>query len=180
MYQFPKDLYADVRIEENYNLWLGVKNGDLDSDGSTKEAGAFIRVFDGTMWYTGTTNKLDEKINKSLPHQKCGRLFEFSSDCDVCNGVLDHLLQIVRSHLNLIANLACAEHHGVAKQDGFIHDGGKGFFHTDGGAAAVDINRQGEKFPLRDHGDGFLARRARSSLEIKLRGGRDYKDMQCL
>ena len=65
MYQFPKDLYADVRIEENYNLWLGVKNGDLDSDGSTKEAGAFIRVFDGTMWYTGTTNKLDE-IQKEL------------------------------------------------------------------------------------------------------------------
>ena len=65
MYQFPKDLYADVRIEENYNLWLGVRNGDLDSDGCTKEAGAFIRVFDGTMWYTGTTNKLDE-IQKEL------------------------------------------------------------------------------------------------------------------
>ena len=65
MYQFPKDLYADVRIEENYNLWLGVKNGDLDSDGLTKEAGAMIRVFDGTMWYTGTTNNLDE-IQKEL------------------------------------------------------------------------------------------------------------------
>ena len=65
MYQFPKDLYADVRIEETYNLWLSVQNGDLDSDGSTKQTGAFIRVFDGTMWYTGTTNDLDE-IQKEL------------------------------------------------------------------------------------------------------------------
>lgn len=65
MYQFPKDLYADVRIEENYNLWLGVKNGELESDGTVKTAGAMIRVFDGTMWYTSTTNKLDE-IQKEL------------------------------------------------------------------------------------------------------------------
>jgi len=65
MYQFPKDLYADVRIEESYDLWLAVKNGDLDSDGSTKEVGAFIRVFDGNMWYTGSTNKLDE-IQKEI------------------------------------------------------------------------------------------------------------------
>lgn len=65
MYQFPKDLYADVRIEESYQLWLGVKNGELDSDGLIKEGGAMIRVFDGEMWYTSTTNKLDE-IQKEL------------------------------------------------------------------------------------------------------------------
>lgn len=65
MYQFPKDLYSDIRIEESYNLWLGVKNGDLESDGTAKVTGAMIRVFDGTMWYTGTTNKLDD-IQKEL------------------------------------------------------------------------------------------------------------------
>jgi len=65
MYQFSKDLYADVRIEEIYELWLGVKNGELDSDGMVRERGAMIRVFDGKMWYTSTTNKLDE-IQKEL------------------------------------------------------------------------------------------------------------------
>ncbi|MBQ7775675.1 MAG: TldD/PmbA family protein [Lachnospiraceae bacterium] len=60
MYQFPKDLYADVRIEEFQNLWLCMKNGEMDSDGAMQTVGALIRVFDGTMWYSCTTNKLDE------------------------------------------------------------------------------------------------------------------------
>ena len=34
MYQFPKDLYADVRIEEYHSLWLNVINGEIDSDGA--------------------------------------------------------------------------------------------------------------------------------------------------
>lgn len=60
MYTFPKDLYADVRIEETYNLWLNVKNGELDGDSFMTESGAIVRVFDGNMWYTSTTNKLNE------------------------------------------------------------------------------------------------------------------------
>lgn len=60
MYHFPKDLYADVRIEETYSLWLDVKNGEMHSDGTMTEKGAMIRVFDGTMWYTSVTNKLEE------------------------------------------------------------------------------------------------------------------------
>lgn len=65
MYHFPKDLYADVRIEESYSLWLGVRNGELESDGQITESGAFIRVFDGKMWFTASTNNLDE-IQKEL------------------------------------------------------------------------------------------------------------------
>lgn len=65
MYQFPKDVYADIRIEEKYYLWLEAKNGDLESDGMTTESGAMIRVFDGNMWYIATTNNLSE-IQKEL------------------------------------------------------------------------------------------------------------------
>ena len=65
MYQFPKDLYADVRIEEMYGIWLEMRNGETEYDSARKVTGAMIRVFDGTMWYTGTTNKLDE-IQKEL------------------------------------------------------------------------------------------------------------------
>lgn len=60
MYRFPKDLYADIRIEERYDIYMGMKNGEIDSDGTMVEAGAMIRVFDGNMWYTCTTNNLNE------------------------------------------------------------------------------------------------------------------------
>ncbi len=65
MYQFPKDLYADVRIEEQYSMWLAMKNDELESDGTAQVTGAMIRVFDGNMWYTSTTNKLGD-IQKEL------------------------------------------------------------------------------------------------------------------
>ena len=68
MYQFPKDLYVDVRIEETYNTNYYVQNGDVETDFSTSETGAMIRVFDGTMWYTGSTNDIDG-IWRLLPHR---------------------------------------------------------------------------------------------------------------
>ena len=58
MYQFPKDLYTDVRIEETASTYFFVKNGDVEADSGTSVTGAIIRVYDGTMWYTGTTNNI--------------------------------------------------------------------------------------------------------------------------
>lgn len=59
MYQFPNDLYVDVRIEESYNTYYFVKNGDVEADSSVNVTGAIIRVFDGNLWYTGSTNDID-------------------------------------------------------------------------------------------------------------------------
>ncbi len=59
MYQFPKDLYTDVRIEETYESGYAVQNDDIISDSSSTVIGAMIRVFDGTMWYTASTNDID-------------------------------------------------------------------------------------------------------------------------
>ena len=59
MYQFPKDLYVDVRIEETFNTNYYVQNGDVETDQAVTETGAMIRVYDGTMWYTGSTNDID-------------------------------------------------------------------------------------------------------------------------
>ena len=59
-FRFPKDLYADVRIEESYQIWLHQENGEVKSDGDLSEVGAIVRVFDGNLWYTATTNSLDE------------------------------------------------------------------------------------------------------------------------
>ncbi len=58
MYRFPKDLYADIRIEEHYNNWMGIENGEMKSDGEMSSIGAFIRVYDGKMWYTCHTNNM--------------------------------------------------------------------------------------------------------------------------
>lgn len=62
---FPKNLYSDVRIEERYSIWLNIQNGDINGDGEISEKGAMIRVYDGTMWYTSSTNDLDS-IQKEL------------------------------------------------------------------------------------------------------------------
>lgn len=65
MYQYPKDLYSDVRIEEKYCLALNVQNGELEADLKYTEVGAFVRVFDGQMWYTASTNNIKD-IQKEL------------------------------------------------------------------------------------------------------------------
>ncbi|MBQ1850504.1 MAG: TldD/PmbA family protein [Lachnospiraceae bacterium] len=59
-FRFPKDLYSEVRIEEYYRIWLAIQNGKVENDGESAEVGAMVRVFDGNMWYTATTNSLEE------------------------------------------------------------------------------------------------------------------------
>ena len=58
-FHFPKDLYADIRIEEKYSVNLMKFNGELVNDRATQENGALIRVYDGKLWYTTSTNELD-------------------------------------------------------------------------------------------------------------------------
>ena len=58
-FHFPKDLYSDIRIEEKYTVNLLNFNGELVNDRATPENGALIRVYDGKMWYTTSTNELD-------------------------------------------------------------------------------------------------------------------------
>ena len=59
-FRFPKDLYSEVRIEERYRIWLTIRNGKIENDGEYTEVGAMVRVFDGNMQYTATTNTLEE------------------------------------------------------------------------------------------------------------------------
>lgn len=64
MYHFPKDLYADIRIEEKYSVWMTVRDHEMISDGESTNKCAFIRVFDGTMWYNCSTDNISEIQNK--------------------------------------------------------------------------------------------------------------------
>ena len=59
-FKFPENLYSEVRMDEKYGIWLTIRNGEVENDGEVAEVGAMVRVFDGNMWYTATTNSLDE------------------------------------------------------------------------------------------------------------------------
>ena len=61
---FPKDLYSDVRIEDEYKVFLTNHDGDLEEDGENSSVGILIRVFDGQMWYTASTNDHEQIQNK--------------------------------------------------------------------------------------------------------------------
>lgn len=59
MYNFKKGFYADVRIEDRFSTIVVVRNGRLDEARETPQIKAFIRVFDGKMWYYTSTVDID-------------------------------------------------------------------------------------------------------------------------
>lgn len=60
MYRFKAGFYADVRIEDRYNTFISFRDGRLEDCRETRVKRAFIRVFDGEMWYYSSTSRLDE------------------------------------------------------------------------------------------------------------------------
>ncbi|MCQ2590164.1 MAG: TldD/PmbA family protein [Treponema sp.] len=58
-YKFPENLYTEVRIEDTYSAHYYLRDDDPEGNGEVQVTGARIRVFDGKMWYTSTTNDLD-------------------------------------------------------------------------------------------------------------------------
>ena len=76
MYKFRKDFYADVRIEERFTTQIKLQNDELHEAKETTEKKAFIRVFDGDMWYYTSTdnisniqNSLDELYTYATPNK---------------------------------------------------------------------------------------------------------------
>jgi TldD protein len=65
MYQFPRDLYTDVRIEETFNTRIDFKKDKLEAQKVRSNKGAFIRVFDGNRWYYSSITDLD-RIQESI------------------------------------------------------------------------------------------------------------------
>lgn len=60
MVQFPKDLYADIRIEDVTETDIYYENGMLRQNKESSTSGAFLRVFDGKRWYYCATTALDQ------------------------------------------------------------------------------------------------------------------------
>ncbi|MBD5082003.1 MAG: TldD/PmbA family protein [Ruminococcaceae bacterium] len=59
MTEFKKDYYADVRIEDRASTTVEFLNGDLKESKVRREKRAFIRVYDGNMWYYASTTDVN-------------------------------------------------------------------------------------------------------------------------
>ncbi len=59
MLTFPKNLYADVRIEDLTQTQISYENGILRQNKESTTKGAFLRVYDGTRWYYCATTQMD-------------------------------------------------------------------------------------------------------------------------
>ena len=64
MFKFRKDSYADVRIEDRFSTNVSFMNGMVKEMKERKEKRAFIRVFDGKMWYYASTTDIADVQNK--------------------------------------------------------------------------------------------------------------------
>lgn len=59
MYNFPKNLYTDVRIENINATTIYYENNKLVQNKTRIESGAMVRVFDGKKWYYSSVSNLD-------------------------------------------------------------------------------------------------------------------------
>jgi TldD protein len=64
MYKFKEGFYTDVRIEEVYETLISYTLTKLDESRIRKYKAAFIRVFDGDLWYYSATSDLDQIQNE--------------------------------------------------------------------------------------------------------------------
>lgn len=60
MVKFKEGFYSDVRIETRFKTNIRYRNGALEECKQSTEKKAFIRVFDGEMWYYSSTYKLED------------------------------------------------------------------------------------------------------------------------
>jgi len=58
-YAFPAGLYADVRIEHVFSTSISYVKRELRECKEQKYSAAFVRVFDGKMWYYSSTSDLN-------------------------------------------------------------------------------------------------------------------------
>lgn len=60
MFNYPKNLYTDVRIETLVSTSIMIENDQLKTNKSKHEKGAFIRIYDGKRWYYKATTQIHQ------------------------------------------------------------------------------------------------------------------------
>ena len=65
MIRFKEGFYADVRVEDRYLTTISYKAGILEQMSTRNEKQAFLRVYDGRMWYYASVTDVDN-IQRTL------------------------------------------------------------------------------------------------------------------
>jgi len=67
MFQFPENLYSDIRIESVFETQIRYVQGELEEIKNRDIQGALIRIFDGKKWYYSSiteVDKIQDELNK--------------------------------------------------------------------------------------------------------------------
>lgn len=92
MVKFRKGFYADVRVEDRFSTNVQFLNNQLRECKETKVKKAFLRVYDGKMWFYASTSDLEhlqeelDKLydnatpNKDIDENPIVKLFEVNKD----------------------------------------------------------------------------------------------------
>lgn len=123
MYNFPRNLYTDVRLEDVSVSEITYHNGELRQNLKRNHRGAFIRIFDGQRWYYSSTTDIDniqEEINKlstmaceneKIMEDPIVKKFEVNSgvflhfqDNDILNISQEEKLNLLKSYFSIIEN----------------------------------------------------------------------------
>lgn len=91
MLQFPKNFYADVRIEDVAETTIIFENQILRQNKESRKKGAFLRVYDGKRWYYSATTALD-KLQEELDVLSAMA----TPNCDIANDPVVRRFQVNR------------------------------------------------------------------------------------
>lgn len=106
MYNFPENLYTDVRIEDVYETRITYRLGELEESKVRNYRAAFVRLFDGKRWYYASTSSVE---NIQLEINKLGGYAKPNKD------ISNHSV-VVNFQINK-ANLLKYEDNSIAKVD---------------------------------------------------------------
>ena len=126
MIQFRNDFYADIRIEDRETTRISYKAGGLEEMKNRVEKQAFLRVYDGKLWYYASVTDVDhlqetldglyaaaipnpaileDPIVRRFEKNK-DRLFHFK-DCSVRDIPLEKKQELLLSYLPLLNEEDC-------------------------------------------------------------------------
>lgn len=109
MIKFRKGFYADIRIEDRFTTNISYKNSVAEQCREISEKKAFIRVFDGKMWYYASTDNADNA------QEELDNLYAYATpDNDVENNPAIKILEtnkdcVMRFENNCVKNVPLEE-----------------------------------------------------------------------
>ncbi|MCM1042830.1 MAG: TldD/PmbA family protein [Corallococcus sp.] len=163
MYLFKEGFYSDIRIETRYTSNVTYKNGDLDECSENTTQKAFIRVFDGQMWYYASTTavaavqgELDNlyryaAANKNISENPVVKRFQVNkdvalkfSDCKVSDITLQEKCNYLTSVLGKLKSDYCKLVTGIYIDRYSVYE----FYSSKGADLKYDFQTSGVSFAM--------------------------------